>query len=106
MTQAQDSVSTELQRLDAAMERCLHAVDAEFADIISKIEKRRVELQAAVSAAVRDKKRVLEEQHAAIEVEKNKVERECEGLQYQVCTYMNFFYIECIYKKYLLFIIC
>ncbi|XP_015186247.1 PREDICTED: tripartite motif-containing protein 2-like isoform X1 [Polistes dominula] len=84
LTQAQDSVSTELQRLDASMERCLHAIDAEFADIISKVEKRRVELQAAVSAAVRDKKRVLEEQHAAIEAEKNKVERECEGLQYQI----------------------
>ncbi|XP_043282889.1 tripartite motif-containing protein 2-like isoform X3 [Venturia canescens] len=84
LTQAQESVTTELRRLDTAMERCLSVVDAEFAEIISKVEKRRAELQAAVTAAARDKKHVLEEQHALIEAEKNKVQRECEGLQYQV----------------------
>lgn len=70
--------------MEASTERCLNAVDTEFADIISKIEKRRAELQAAVNAAARDKKHVLEEQHSLIEAEKSKVERECEGLQYQV----------------------
>lgn len=70
--------------MEASTERCLNAVDTEFADIIAKIEKRRTELQAAVNAAARDKKHVLEEQHSLIEAEKNKVERECEGLQYQV----------------------
>ncbi|KOC65664.1 Tripartite motif-containing protein 2 [Habropoda laboriosa] len=84
LTQAQDSVSTELQRLEASTERCLNAVDNEFAEITAKIERRRSELQAAVTAAARDKKHVLEEQHALIEAEKNKVQRECEGLQYQV----------------------
>lgn len=77
-------MNTELQRLEASTERCLSAVDTEFAEIISKIERRRSELQAAVTAAARDKKHVLEEQHALIEAEKNKVQRECEGLQYQV----------------------
>lgn len=77
-------MSTELQRLEASTQRCLTAVDNEFADIIGKIERRRSELQAAVTAAARDKKHVLEEQHALIEAEKNKVQRECEGLQYQV----------------------
>ncbi|XP_015602366.1 tripartite motif-containing protein 2 isoform X1 [Cephus cinctus] len=84
LTQAQESVGAELRRLETATERCLNAVDAEFAEIISKVEKRRAELQAAVTAAARDKKHVLEEQHALIEAEKNKVERECDGLQYQV----------------------
>ena len=84
MTQAQESVMTELRRLDSAMERCLSVVDNEFAEIIAKVERRRGELQVAVTAAARDKKKVLEEQHALIEAEKNKVERECEGLQYQV----------------------
>ncbi|XP_008212395.1 tripartite motif-containing 2 protein-like isoform X1 [Nasonia vitripennis] len=84
LTQAQDSVSTELQRLDTAKQKCLEAVDAEFANIIAKVERRKTELHAAVNAAARDKKHVLEEQHALIEAEKNKVERECEGLQYQV----------------------
>lgn len=59
-------------------------MDTEFAEIIAKMEKRRTELQAAVAAAARDKKHVLEEQHSLIEAEKTKVERECEGLQYQV----------------------
>ena len=77
-------MSTELQRLEASTEKCLSAVDTEFAEIIAKIEKRRMELQAAVTAAARDKKHVLEEQHSLIEAEKTKVERECEGLQYQV----------------------
>ncbi|XP_066599669.1 tripartite motif-containing protein 2-like isoform X2 [Prorops nasuta] len=84
LTQAQDSVSTELQRLETAMERCLNTVDAEFAEIIAKIENRRAELQAAVTAAARDKRIVLEEQQALIQAEKSKVEGECEGLQYQV----------------------
>lgn len=84
LTQAQESVTTELRRLETAMERCLNVVDTEFAEIIAKVERRRAELQAAVTAAARDKKRVLEEQHALIEAEKNKVEQECEGLQYQV----------------------
>jgi len=70
--------------LEASTEKCLNAVDTEFAEIIAKIEKRRTELQAAVTAAARDKKHVLEEQHSLIEAEKTKVERECEGLQYQV----------------------
>lgn len=59
-------------------------MDTEFAEITAKIERRRTELQAAVTAAARDKKHVLEEQHSLIEAEKSKVERECEGLQYQV----------------------
>lgn len=70
--------------MEASTERCLNAVDTEFADIIAKIEKRRTELQVAVNAAARDKKHVLEEQHSLIEAEKSKVERECDGLQYQV----------------------
>lgn len=70
--------------MEASTEKCLSAVDTEFAEIIAKMEKRRAELQAAVTAAARDKKHVLEEQHSLIEAEKTKVERECEGLQYQV----------------------
>ncbi|XP_057320988.1 tripartite motif-containing protein 2-like isoform X1 [Microplitis mediator] len=84
LTHAQESVSTELRRLETAMERCINVVDAEFTEIIAKVERRRDELQEAVAAAARDKKRVLEEQLALIEAEKNKVQQECEGLQYQV----------------------
>lgn len=86
MTQAQESVGAELQRLDSAKQKCIEAIDTEFNNIIAKIERRKSELYAAVNAATRDKKHVLEEQHTLIEAEKNKVERECEGLQYQVCA--------------------
>ncbi|XP_058795861.1 tripartite motif-containing protein 2-like isoform X2 [Phymastichus coffea] len=84
LTQAQDSVSTELQRLDLAKQKCHEILDAEFNSIITKLERRKSELHAALTVATKDKRRVLEEQHALIETEKNKVERECEGLQYQV----------------------
>lgn len=73
-----------MQRLEASMEKCITAVDIEFAQIIANIEKRKAELQAAVTAAARDKRHVLEDQHSLIEAEKTKVQRECEGLQYQV----------------------
>ena len=86
MTQAQESVSTELQRLETAKQKCLEVVDNEFDNIIAKVERRKAELHAAVTAAARDKKHVLEEQRTLIEAEKNKVERECEGLQYQVIS--------------------
>lgn len=64
----------------------------EFNSIIAKVEKRKSELNAALTAAARDKKRVLEEQHTLIEAEKSKVERECEGLQYQVSLCYWFVY--------------
>lgn len=102
LTQAQESVSSELQRLDNAMEKCLNAVDTEFAEMISKVEKRRADLQAAIASAASDKKRVLEEQHALIQAEKNKVEQECEGLQYQVRlfyrTFLNYVIFLCSIK--------
>ncbi|KAL0267807.1 UNVERIFIED_CONTAM: hypothetical protein PYX00_009961 [Menopon gallinae] len=48
------------------------------------VESRRQELINAVSQAAQEKRKVLEEQLTIIEGEKSKVERECEGLQYQV----------------------
>lgn len=84
MTNAQECVSGELRRLEAATDKCLASMDAEFSDILSNLEKRRLELQSSVTGAAREKKRVLEEQMSLIEAEKNKVEQECEGLQYQV----------------------
>lgn len=76
------------------MERCINIVDAEFTEIITKVERRRDELQEAVAAAARDKKRVLEEQLALIEAEKSKVQQECEGLQYQVSNGYYFFSLD------------
>ena len=90
LTQAQESVTSELERLDSAKQKCLESIDAEFNEIITEVEKRKAELYAAVTLAAKDKKRVLEEQHTLIEAEKNKVEQECEGLQYQVIYDVHF----------------
>lgn len=84
LTQAQESVNTELRRLDAAMEKCLDMVDKECESLITKVEARQGSLQTAIRSAHYNKKKVLEEQHSFIEAKKAEVERECEGLQYQV----------------------
>ncbi|XP_049778139.1 tripartite motif-containing protein 2-like isoform X1 [Schistocerca cancellata] len=84
LSQAQDAVRQELQRLDLAAEQCLDQVNRTFADVAAQLESRRQEMVTAVRDACEEKRRVLEEQLALIDGEKNKVERECEGLQYQV----------------------
>ncbi|XP_069683722.1 tripartite motif-containing protein 3-like isoform X2 [Periplaneta americana] len=84
LSQAQDAVTQELHRLDLATEHCLDQVNRTFQDVSALIEHRRQEMVTAVGTACEEKRKVLEEQLALIEGEKNKVERECEGLQYQV----------------------
>ncbi|KAK7870558.1 hypothetical protein R5R35_009071 [Gryllus longicercus] len=81
---AREAVSQELARLDRAADGCLEQVGRTFAEAAARLEARRLELAAAVGAARDEKRRVLEEQLALIDAEKSKVERECEGLQYQV----------------------
>ncbi|XP_066995573.2 tripartite motif-containing protein 3 isoform X2 [Anabrus simplex] len=84
LTQAQDTVAQELHRLERATEHCMDHVNRTFADASTLLEQRRQEMVTAVGQACEEKRKVLEEQLALIEGEKNKVERECEGLQYQV----------------------
>ncbi|XP_071050562.1 tripartite motif-containing protein 2-like isoform X3 [Onthophagus taurus] len=84
LSQAQEGVTRELQRLDAAKENCLDQVNATFQEIQTMLDKRKQEMIDAVQTAAGEKRKVLEEQHALIECEKNKVEQECQGLQYQV----------------------
>ncbi|GLV35927.1 thin [Carabus blaptoides fortunei] len=84
LSQAQDGVARELQRLDAAKERCLEQVNATFQQVEALVEQRKQEMIHSVVSACQEKRKVLEEQHGLIESEKNKVQQECEGLQYQV----------------------
>ncbi|XP_060527863.1 tripartite motif-containing protein 3-like isoform X2 [Cylas formicarius] len=84
LTQAQEGVTSELNRLNAAKERCLEQIDSTFRDIQTLIDKRKQEMIDTVNQMCGEKRRVLEEQHSLIENEKNKVEQECQGLQYQV----------------------
>lgn len=48
------------------------------------LDRRRQEMIDSVNSFCSEKRKVLEEQHSLIESEKNKVEQECQGLQYQV----------------------
>nr|CAD7568850.1 unnamed protein product [Timema californicum] len=84
LSQAQDTVSQELRRLDLATEHCLDQVNRTFQEVSASVERRRQEMVSAVGQARDEKRKVLEEQLTLIEGEKTKVERECEGLQYQV----------------------
>ncbi|XP_018320293.1 tripartite motif-containing protein 3 isoform X2 [Agrilus planipennis] len=84
LTQAQEGVGRELQRLDESKERCLEKVNSTFHQVQAMLDKRKQEMVTAVESLCADKRKVLEEQHSLIEAEKNKVEQECQGLQYQV----------------------
>ncbi|XP_066253109.1 tripartite motif-containing protein 3-like isoform X2 [Euwallacea similis] len=84
LTQAQDGVTFELNRLNVAKDKCLEHIDSTFQHIQQAIDKRKQEMIDQVNQMCNEKKRVLEEQHGLIENEKNKVEQECQGLQYQV----------------------
>jgi tripartite motif-containing protein 2/3 len=76
LSQAQDAVTQELHRLDLATEHCLEQVNRTFQDITALLEHRRQEMVAAVGTACEEKRKVLEEQLALIEGEKNKVSYE------------------------------
>ncbi|KAJ8966960.1 hypothetical protein NQ314_003182 [Rhamnusium bicolor] len=84
LSQAQEGVSSELNRLDAAKEACLEQVNTTFQQIQALMDQRKQEIVDNVNSLCAEKRRVLEEQHSLIECEKNKVEQECQGLQYQV----------------------
>ncbi|KAJ8917723.1 hypothetical protein NQ315_005172, partial [Exocentrus adspersus] len=84
LTQAQEGVSAELNRLDAAKEACLEQINTTFQQIQVLMDQRKQEIIDNVNSLCAEKRRVLEEQHSLIESEKNKVEQECQGLQYQV----------------------
>lgn len=84
LSQAQDGVTRELQRLDSARENCIEQLNLTFQQVQALVDKRKQEMVELITKACNDKKKVLEEQHTLIESEKNKVEQECQGLQYQV----------------------
>lgn len=73
MTQAQEGVSAELNRLDSAKESCLEKINETFRQIQELMDQRKQEIIDTVNTMCTEKRRVLEEQHSLIESEKNKV---------------------------------
>lgn len=73
LTEAQDAVRGELQRLDAATERTIEQVNATMGEALNSLEARRQELLNTVAAVAQEKRKVLDEQLTIIEGEKSKV---------------------------------
>lgn len=84
LSQAEEAVSAELHRLDVATEACLEQVSSSIAELSAALDKRKAQLLEQVTQASQAKRLVLEEQLALVAGEKQKVEKECDGLQYQV----------------------
>ncbi|XP_045475674.1 tripartite motif-containing protein 2-like isoform X2 [Harmonia axyridis] len=84
LNKAQEKVRSELQRLDSAREANLEQISIIFQQIQALVDKRKQEMIENVNSICTEKRKILEEQHTLIESEKNKVEGECQGLQYQV----------------------
>lgn len=81
---ALDTVTAEIEAVEASADRAADAVNHAFADVSAVVEQRRQTVLQALRKVRDDKQRVLKEQLDIIEAEKCKVEDECEGLQQQV----------------------
>ncbi|KAI5753285.1 hypothetical protein M8J77_025527 [Diaphorina citri] len=81
---AQDTVTQELDRLENAKQSCLDALEKTFLQISDIMSRTHEELAKNVTDASATKRKVLEEQIALIQAETEKVQSECEDLQYQV----------------------
>lgn len=84
LTRAHENVAGEMHRLEENVERTYELVNQSFQELINLFERRRQEMLGLAKRTRDDKKRVLREQLALIDVEKAKVQDECEGLEYQV----------------------
>lgn len=66
-------MSSELRRLESVKENCLDQINSTFQEIQAHLDARKQELIESLNVTCNEKRRVLEEQHALIESEKNKV---------------------------------
>ncbi|PAA65625.1 hypothetical protein BOX15_Mlig016042g1 [Macrostomum lignano] len=84
LSSAYETVSRECDRLDSAAESCILDVDESFQQLHELVERRHSAVRSLVRKLQDEKRRCLREQLGLIAQEKAKVERECEGLQYQM----------------------
>ena len=73
LSQAQDGVTREIERLDISKENCLNQVNNTFQQIVDLIEVRKRDMIMAITDICNEKSKVLEEQHSLINSEKMKV---------------------------------
>ncbi|XP_054722260.1 tripartite motif-containing protein 2-like [Uloborus diversus] len=84
LNRAAENVNDEITKLDASAEDTFDSIDRSIQEITSAIEHRRTELVELVKKLRNNKKKILVDQLSIIETEKEKVEQQCNGLQYQV----------------------
>ncbi|GFR94523.1 tripartite motif-containing protein 2-like [Elysia marginata] len=84
LNSAYDAVSSELRQLELSSDKTLDCINKSFQDVLSVIERRKQECLQWVRKVREDKRTILREQLDLIQAEKEKVQRECDGLQYQV----------------------
>ncbi|RUS88864.1 hypothetical protein EGW08_003409 [Elysia chlorotica] len=84
LNSAYDAVSSELRQLELSSDKTLDCINKSFQDVLAVIERRKQECLQWVRKVREDKRTILREQLDLIQAEKEKVQRECDGLQYQV----------------------
>ena len=91
LNNAFDNVSAEVQQLESSVERTIKNINRSFQDVISMVDKRRQECLQMVRKIREDKKTILKEQLDLIQSEKEKVQGDCDGIQYQVTAASNLY---------------
>lgn len=84
LTSAFDNVSGEISKLESSYEKTTDAINRSFQDLKALIDKRRQDCILMVRKIREEKKFILKEQLDLIQSEKEQVQSECDGLQYQV----------------------
>ncbi|CAG2232226.1 TRIM2_3 [Mytilus edulis] len=84
LNHAYDTVSSEMQNLESSVEKTVEGINRSFQDLIALVDKRRHECLQWVRKIREEKRKNLREQLDIIQAEKEKVQSECDGLQYQV----------------------
>uniref|UniRef100_A0A2C9K4L2 RING-type domain-containing protein n=1 Tax=Biomphalaria glabrata TaxID=6526 RepID=A0A2C9K4L2_BIOGL len=84
LNSAYEAVSEELRQLELSVDKTLDSINRSFQDVMAVVEKRRHDCLQWVRKTREEKKTILKEQLDLIQAEKEKVQLECDGLQYQV----------------------
>lgn len=84
LDEAQEHVQSEMRKLEQNADHAFEDINRTFQEIINVVDRRRQELLGHAKKIREDKRSVLEEQLKLIQNEKNRVEEEMSGLQYQV----------------------
>lgn len=84
LNRAAENVNDEITKLETCADETFDTINRSIQELVTAIEQRRGELIDCVKKVKNNKKKILADQLSIIESEKEKVEQQCNGLQYQV----------------------